>query len=108
MKTRLFTLLAVLAVLAVLATQLPVNTAAASTDSGYQFNGTIQAMPAHGGLLGKWNVSGLKVRVSAATLIDQTDGRAIRGARVHVEGYRLSDGSIRAMSIDVLPSGPQR
>ncbi len=57
MKTRLFTLLAVLAVLAVLATQLPVNTAAASTDRGLQFDGTVQAMPAHG-LLGTWQVAG--------------------------------------------------
>ncbi len=107
MKTRLFTLLAVLAVLAILATQLPVNTASASTDPGFQFSGTIQSLPAHGGLLGKWNVSGLKVRVSTATFIDQTDGRAARGAHVQVEGYRLSDGSIRATSIDVLPSAPQ-
>ncbi len=107
MKTRLFTLLAVLAVLALLATQLPVNTASASTDPGFQFNGTIQSLPAHGGLMGKWMVSGLKVHVSTATLIDQADGRAIRGARVHVEGYRLANGSIQATSIDVLPSTPQ-
>ncbi len=108
MKTRLFTILAVLAVLAVLATQLPVNTAAAATlDGGLQFNGTIQSMPAYG-LRGLWNVSGLKVRVGAATKIDQVDGKAIKGAQVHVEGYKLADGSIRATSIDVLPSGPQR
>lgn len=106
MKTRLFTLLAVLAVFTVLMTQLPVHTAAASTDHGIQFNGTIQRLPAHG-LLGAWNVNGLKVRVSAATKIDQTDGKARKGAQVQVEGYKLADGSIRATSIDVLPSGPQ-
>ncbi len=106
MKTRLFTILAVLAVLAVLAMQLPVNTAAASTDKGYQFNGTIQAMPAHG-MRGAWNVSGLKVRVTATTHVDQTDAKAAKGAKVYVEGFKLSDGSIRATSIDVLPSGPQ-
>ncbi len=107
MKTRLFTLLAVLAVLAILATQLPVNTvAAAPRDPGLQFNGTIRWMPAHG-LLGTWNVNGLKVHVSAATKIDQTDGKAVKGAPVHVEGYKLLDGSIRATSIDVLPSAPQ-
>ena len=106
MKTRLFTLLAVLAVLAILATQLPVNTAAAATlDPGLQFNGTIQSMPAYG-LRGAWMVSGLKVRVSAATKIDQVDGKAVKGARVHVEGYKLLDGSIRATSIDVLPHAP--
>ncbi len=106
MKTRLFTILAVLAVLAVLVSQLPINTASASTDRGLQFNGTIQSMPAHG-LRGAWNVSGLVVHVSARTRIDQTDGKAIDGAQVSVEGYKLADGSIRATSIDVLPSGPQ-
>ncbi len=98
MKTTLFTLLAVLAVLATL---IPTTAAFASTDKEVKFTGTIQSLPQKG-LIGDWKVSGRTVHVSAATQIDQSDGAAVKGAKVTVEGLKQKDGSITAMSIDVL------
>jgi hypothetical protein len=105
MKNRLFKLFAVFAVLAVLATAIPATAAFASTDHEVRFRGTIQALPS-GGLIGDWKVSGRTVHVSGATQIDQTDGAAVVGAKVLVEGLKQKDGSVIATSIDVLPSKP--
>ena len=108
MKNRLFKLFAVFAVLAMLATAIPATAAFASTDHEFRFQATIQALPSGGGLIGNWKVGGRVVRVSAATQIDQTDGAAVKGATIRVEGWKLKDGSVNATSIDVLslkPSG---
>ncbi|MGB8645978.1 MAG: DUF5666 domain-containing protein [Anaerolineae bacterium] len=100
MKTRMFTLLAVLTVLAVLVSQLPAPSALAATPHEFRFQGKVQSMPA--GLIGDWKVSGRTVHVSAQTQVDQTDGLAKNGASVRVEGFRQTDGSINATSIDIL------
>ncbi len=102
MKTGWFKLFVVLALLATL---IPLGSAVASADSGLHFRGAIQKLPA-AGLTGRWIVSGQKVRVTAATKIDQTDGRVALGKMVRVEGYRLSPGVIVATSIDVLAPQP--
>ncbi len=101
MKTRLF---ALLAALTVLATLIPTTAAFASTAHEFQFTGVIQSLPQKGGLSGNWKVAGRTVHVSAATVIDQTDGAAKLGAKVLVEGWKQKDGSINATSIDILPA----
>lgn len=106
MKVRLVTLFTVFAVLAVLASVIPATAAFASTDHEYRFQGTVQALPAGGGLIGAWKVGGRTVHVSSATQIDQTDGTAKLGAKVIVEGLRLRNGSYNATSIDVLALQP--
>jgi hypothetical protein len=108
MKARLFKLFAVFAVVAVLASVIPATAAFASTDHEYRFQGAIQALPQSGGLIGSWKVRGRSVHVSAATQIDQTDGSAVKGAKVLVEGWLLKDDSVNATSIDVIPSNPSR
>jgi hypothetical protein len=105
MKGRLFKLFAVFAVLAVLATAIPATAAFASTDHEFKFQGAIQGLPS-GGLIGDWKVGGRTVHVSAATQIDQTDGVAAKGAKVRVDGLMQKDGSVNAISIDVLQSKP--
>jgi hypothetical protein len=106
MKTRLVALVAVLGVLAILAMAFPVGVTHASIDREVQFQGAIMKLPATAGWLGAWKVGSHLVRVNYATHIDQTDGKVKLGAQVQVEGYFLKDGSIRATSIDVLPSQP--
>jgi hypothetical protein len=108
MKGQMFKLFAVFAVLAVLATAIPATAAFASTDHEIRFQATIQALPSGGGLNGVWKVGGRTVHVSAATQIDQTDGKAVKGATVLVEGLKLKDGSVKATSIDVIPTNPSR
>ena len=106
MKARFFKMFAVFAVLAVLAMAIPATAAFASTDHEFRFQGAIQALPQGGGLTGDWKVGGRTVHVSTATKIDQTDGLAIKGAKVLVEGLKLKDGSVNATSIDIIPSRP--
>jgi hypothetical protein len=68
--------------------------------------GTIRALPRTPGWIGDWKVGGRKVHVSTSTIIDQTDGAVAKGVKVLVEGFRLKDGSINAISIDVLAPHP--
>ena len=102
MKKRLVLLVTVLSVVGLLAMAFPVSTTHASTDNEVRFQGSVLRLPATAGWLGAWKVGTHIVRVNLRTQIDQTDGKVKLGAKVQVEGYRLSDGSIRATSIDVL------
>ncbi len=106
MKTRLFTLLAVFAVLVVFVSVIPSSAAFASMDREYKFNGVVQSLPANGTLVGDWRVSGRTIHVSAATVIDQTDGRVAKGAKVHIDGLLQKGGAITAMSIDTRAARP--
>ncbi len=103
MKTRIFALLAVLSVLAILAIALPAAPTHASTDREVTIQGTVLSMPANGTMYGVYKIGTYKVRANLGTHFDQTDGKLKVGATVSVDGRFLSNGSIRAKSIDVLP-----
>ena len=69
-----------------------------------KFHGTVQQLPAGGGLIGAWIVSGRTVNVSNSTRIDQEHGQPVAGAYVEVEGLLQADNSVNATKIDVQDS----
>jgi hypothetical protein len=75
------------------------NTALASGET--KFTGVVETLPNTPGFVGAWRVAGRTVHVSNATAIEQEDGRVHVGAKVKVEGFTRSDGSIDATEIEV-------
>jgi hypothetical protein len=69
------------------------------------FLGKIESLPG-GGLIGEWDVSGIKVNVSAATTVDQTRATAQVGAFVQVKGVLQTNGSVNATEIIVRAAPP--
>src|SRR5262245_2653916 len=81
-----------------------VTTAVAYDDDDegdFEFRGVIEALPNTPGFIGDWTVSGRTVHVSAATEIDQEDGKVMVGATVEVEGFVQPDNSVKAAEIEV-------
>src|SRR5262245_25615803 len=81
-----------------------VTTAVAYDDDDegdFEFRGVIEALPNTPGFIGDWTVSGRTVHVSAATEIDQEDGKVMVGANVEVEGFVQPDNSVKAAEIEV-------
>ncbi len=68
-----------------------------------KFIGKIEDLPSSPGRLGEWVISGKKVHVTSATKIDEDKGKVAIDALVAVEGLGQSDGSIKAIRIEVLP-----
>jgi hypothetical protein len=66
----------------------------------YEFRGVVEALPASGNV-GDWTVSGVRVRVTASTSIDEERGTVAVGATVEVKGTRRGDGSVDATRIKV-------
>lgn len=66
-------------------------------------HGTIGSLPGAGNFVGDWTVGGRQVTVTTATLLDQTRGAFIVGARVEVEGFLQADGTISASKIKTRP-----
>ena len=97
MKTGLLKLLVALMTVASL---IPATVGFANAARDVRFTGTIQSLPS-GTLIGNWTVSGRTVVVSTSTIVDQSNGPAVVGATVLVEGLLQSNGSINAQSIDV-------
>jgi Domain of unknown function (DUF5666) len=79
--------------------------ALAGDNSGFDFTGTISALPSSG-LTGDWTVAGKTVHVTAATQIKQDAGAAAVGAAVEVKGSLRADGSVDASSIEVTAAAP--
>jgi hypothetical protein len=75
------------------------STALASGES--KFTGVVEALPDTPGFVGDWRVAGRTVHVSNRTEIEQEDGRVRLGAKVKVEGFLRSDGSIDATEVEV-------
>jgi Domain of unknown function (DUF5666) len=71
-----------------------------SDSKGFDFTGTIQALPSSG-LTGDWMVANKTVHVTVATGIKQEDGVAAIGASVEVKGSLRTDGSVDASQIEV-------
>jgi len=67
----------------------------------FKFTGTVQSLPNTPGFIGDWMVGGKTVHVTAATRIEQEDGRVAVGAVVEVEGTPRADGSVDAAEIKV-------
>ncbi|MEZ4866562.1 MAG: DUF5666 domain-containing protein [Caldilineaceae bacterium] len=66
-----------------------------------EFRGTVEALPEGGSLIGEWTVDGIKVLVSEMTQI-KSHGQPIQvGDQVEVEGWRQSDGSVKAKEIEL-------
>ena len=74
-------------------------------DNDFEFRGVIEALPNTPGFIGDWKVSGRTVHVSAATKLDQEDGKVMVGANVKVEGAVQTDNSVKANEIEV-QAGP--
>lgn len=66
-------------------------------------HGTIGSLPGTSNFLGDWTVGGRQVTVTTATLLDQTRGAFVVGARVEVEGFLQTDGTISASKIKTRP-----
>ncbi len=66
-----------------------------------EFTALIGTLPGTADLTGDWVVGGVTVHVTAATMIDQTNGPAAVGATVEVSGLKQSDGSVDAAKIKV-------
>jgi|GEM_PF-2820404 len=66
-----------------------------------EVKGLIQAIPA-GGLLGDWQISGIRVIVSASTEIDEDDDDGVLGIGVcaKAKGRLLPDGSLDARELE--------
>lgn len=79
--------------------------AKADDDSEFEFTGTIQVLPATTGFIGEWTISGRKVRVTSNTELDRGGGQFAVGARVEVEGFLQTDGSVTAKQIELKASG---
>jgi hypothetical protein len=77
------------------------SAAYASDDNETKFTGVIESLPNTAGFVGDWRVSGRTVHVTAATRIEQEDGRVAVGATVKVEGNVRSDNSVDAQEIEV-------
>jgi hypothetical protein len=75
------------------------STALASGET--KFTGVVEALPDTPGFIGDWRVAGRTVHVSNRTEIEQEDGRVRLGAKVKVEGFLRSDGSIDATEVEV-------
>lgn len=101
MRIRLLGFASLLAVLALLG-----FAAVADDNGGFEFTGTISALPSSG-MTGDWTVADKTVHVSAATRIDQDSGRAAAvGATVEVRGALRADGSVDAARIQVTRAAP--
>src|SRR5262245_6990675 len=70
-------------------------------DGDFEFRGVIEALPNTAGFIGDWTVSGRTVHVTAATEIEQEDGKVMVGANVEVEGFVQPDNSVKAEEIEV-------
>lgn len=69
-----------------------------------QFRGPVEKLPEGGSLLGEWSIGGSKVLVSEMTEIKSHDQPIQVGDQVKVEGWRQTDGSVRAKVIKLLES----
>ncbi|HEX6945374.1 MAG TPA: DUF5666 domain-containing protein [Casimicrobiaceae bacterium] len=79
---------------------------AGARDGVIEVQGTVQAMPSGGSLLGTWTIGGRTVRSDAATLIKQEHGRIAVGAVVEVKGSDAGGGVILATVIEVAQGAP--
>src|SRR5215510_15464098 len=70
-------------------------------EGDFEFRGVIEALPNTAGFIGDWKVSGRTVHVTAATEIEQEDGKVMVGANVEVEGFVQPDNSVKAEEIEV-------
>lgn len=66
-----------------------------------KFIGTVESLPSSGSLIGDWQVSGRRVRVTSSTKIEQERGAAVVGSTVEVKGVEEADRSVRAYEIEV-------
>lgn len=67
-----------------------------------KFHGPVDKLPEGASLIGEWSVGGIKVLVSERTEI-KSHGQPIQvGDQVKVEGWRQTDGSVRAKEIRLL------
>lgn len=66
-------------------------------------HGIINSLPGTGNFIGDWTVGNRKITVTSATLLDQTRGAFAIGARVEVEGFLQTDGTISASKIKTRP-----
>lgn len=105
MKNRVknFTFATLAVLVALLCTWQPQGAAAAreAQDSQPAIVGTIVSLPNTAGWIGEWTVTRTKVKVTAATKIDQTQSKVAIGALVEVKGDKQNDGSINATNIVV-------
>jgi hypothetical protein len=68
--------------------------------SFFEFEGTVQTLPAIPGLLGDWVVGGRTVHVTSLTRIDTEDCPIAAGSRVEVKGVVRADGSVDAVKVE--------
>ncbi|HEX8685258.1 MAG TPA: DUF5666 domain-containing protein, partial [Pyrinomonadaceae bacterium] len=68
--------------------------------SFFEFEGTVQTLPATPGLLGDWVIGGRTVHVTSLTRIDTGDCTIAAGSRVEVKGVVRPDGSVDAVKIE--------
>jgi hypothetical protein len=84
------------------ATEIEVTQGVAGAgDDGPTFKGTIESLPASGGLIGDWRVGGRTIHVSASTRIEAEDGPVALGAFVEIKATLRADGSMDATKIEV-------
>jgi hypothetical protein len=74
---------------------------------GYDFNGSVTALPGTTGQIGKWTVGGKTVNVTASTVFPTGQLATIAvGSAVNVEGILNADGSITALRIALQGTPP--
>jgi hypothetical protein len=92
--------LKVLAIIALIFNLIPASAALASHENEVKFTGAVESMPS-GTFVGDWRIAGRTVHVTAATVINQEDGRITVGATVKVEGSGRADSSVNASEIEL-------
>ncbi|MGD0777744.1 MAG: DUF5666 domain-containing protein [Candidatus Solibacter sp.] len=74
---------------------------------GYDFNGSVTALPGTTGQIGTWTVGGKTVNVTASTVFPTGQLATIAvGSAVNVEGILNSDGSVTALRIALQGTSP--
>ena len=74
---------------------------ATAKDGVIEIKGTVQSMPAGGGLTDDYTIAGKTVRANGQTNIDQEEGPLVVGAKVEVKGTAGEGGIVLATKIEV-------
>lgn len=78
---------------------------APAKDGVIEIKGSVQSMPAGGGLTGDYTIAGRTVRANGSTNIDQEHGPLVVGAKVEVKGTPGDGDVVLATKIEVQAAG---
>jgi Domain of unknown function (DUF5666) len=81
----------------------PAGASGRPTGGQINFEATVVSLPATAGFIGDWTVGTMTVHVGTGTAINRGGATVAVGATVHVVGTLAADGSVNAISIQVMP-----